>query len=140
MDFSPFHAAQVLKAPCPQIATLLDLRCITAMGVTKGSSLRFAPLADLPMRFGSGLPAGSAGAAAAVAEEEANMEALAEALKDREEAEQRHQIVQKVQPFIDSIRVACRMYSKPLPYCHSKQCAVSVHAPRRGFQGAHEPC
>lgn len=71
------------------------------MGVTKGSSLRFPPLADLAMRFGSGLPASSAGAAAAVAEEEANMEALAEALKDREEAEQRHQAIQKVQPCID---------------------------------------
>jgi hypothetical protein len=81
--------------------TLLDLRCITAMGVIKGSSLCFPPLADLAMRFGSGPPASSAGAAAAEAEKEADLEALAEALKDREEAEQRHQTVQKVLPYWD---------------------------------------
>ena len=80
----------------PQIATLKDLRCITEMGVIKGSSLRFPPLADLTMRFGSGPLASSADDAAAVAEKEANMAALADALKDREGAEQRHQTVQKV--------------------------------------------
>ena len=103
------------------------------MGVTKGSSLRFPPLADLAMRFGSGLPASSAGAAAAVAEEEANMEALAEALKDREEAEQRHQIYQKVQPCIAITSYACHVYSEPLPYCHSKHFAFSLHALAGGF-------
>ena len=74
----------------------LDLRCIIDKGVTKGSSLHFAPLVDLTMRFGSGPLASSADTAAAINEQEA-MEALADAHKEREEAEQQHQIVQRVQ-------------------------------------------
>ncbi len=66
--------------------TLLDLRHLTGQGVTKGSGLVFKPLANLAMRFGSGSAASSAGAAAAAVEEEANMEVLAEALKQKEEA------------------------------------------------------
>ncbi len=76
--------------------TLLDLRHLTASGVTKGSGLVFKPLANLAMRFGSGSAASSAGAAAAAAEEEANMQALAEALKQKEEAEQEQEIAQMV--------------------------------------------
>lgn len=80
----------------PQIMTLLDLRCITGMGVTKGSSLRFQALAEMPMRFGSGAGASSTGAAAEAAEQEAAMEALAEALKAREEAEEEERLAQRV--------------------------------------------
>ena len=92
---SSFHA-QVLKSPCPQLMTLLDLRHITGQGVTKGSGLVFKPLANMAMRFGSGSAASSAGAAAAAAEEEANMEALADALRQKEEAEEEQEKAQQV--------------------------------------------
>ena len=99
---------QVLKAPVPQIGTLQDLRCITASGVTRGSSWRVPELTGTHCRFGSGAGASSAGAAAEVAEQEAAMEALAEALQAQEDAEQRQTAAQQV--------------------CASQQAAMELHA------------
>ena len=68
--------------------TLQDLRCITAKGVTRGSSLQVPLLKDLHVRFGSGVS--PAGVAAEEAAQEAAMEDLADALKTRDEAEKEH--------------------------------------------------
>ena len=83
----------------PQIGTLQDLRCITASGVTRGSTWRVPELAATHFRFGSGAGASSAGAAAEAAEQEAAMRALAEALKAQEDAEHRQAAAQQVCAF-----------------------------------------
>ena len=81
------------------MGTLQDLRCITASGVTRGSSWRVPELAGMHHRFGSGAGASSAGAAAEAAEQEAAMEALAEALKALEDAEHKQSAAQQVRAF-----------------------------------------
>lgn len=78
---------QELKSSMPQVVTLQDLRCITAIGVVKGTSWRVPSLEETHFRFGSAAgTAGGSGRAEAGEEEAAALEELVEALRAREEA------------------------------------------------------
>lgn len=91
---------QVLRSTMPQVVTLQDLGCITAMGVTKGTSWRVPKLEETHYRFGTapqpGAASGSGRGEEAAEEEAAALELLLDALRAREEAADRQQAARAV--------------------------------------------
>jgi hypothetical protein len=83
----------------PQVVTLRDMRCITGMGIIKGTSWCVPPLQDMHLRFGTAAPEPEAGRAGdGCAKDEAALEELLECLRTRDAAAKRAQAANEVRP------------------------------------------
>ncbi len=116
--------AQVLHSSMPQVVTIQDMRCITAIGVIKGSSWRVPTLEENHFRFGTAPQPGAAGGSGRgedAAEEEAALELLLEALRVRDEATERQQAVRAVRPTV-SVYLSDRLgFAHSTRYCPGRR-------------------
>lgn len=97
----------MLKASLSDVLTL-DLKRITAKGITSGSSFTPAALADSPVRFSFTPPGSSSdGGAAAREQQQGALERLVEGLQAREAAEAAAEAAQQVRSTLTSCHCKC---------------------------------